>query len=226
MGAPQPVKSAAGGPLGTVADMATWYSADLHFGHVNISRYSGRPYDDVEAMNVDILDRFAERVSPEDTLVLLGDVAMGRLDDTVPLLGLLPGRRILVPGNHDKCWRGRGEKAARHHALYAAVFDEIWHDPDPVTLNGQRALLHHFPFRGSGDPNFPERYAEHRPVDRGEWLIHGHVHEKWRQRGRMINVGVDAWGGYPVSSEELAELIDAGPRDLPRLAWDGTTPTA
>jgi len=35
----------------------------------------------------------------------------------------------------------------------------------------------------------------------------------------MINVGVDAWGGYPVPEEELAALIKAGPRDLEVLPW-------
>lgn len=199
--------------------MATWYSADLHLGHANISRYSGRPYDDVETMNTAIIERFASLVQPDDTLILLGDVAMGHLDDTVPLISLLPGKRILVPGNHDKCWRGHGDKATRHDALYASVFDEIWHDPSPVNLNGKHTLLHHFPFRGAGDHTATERYAEHRPIDRGEWLVHGHVHEKWRQRGRMVNVGVDAWGGYPVNSEELTQLIAIGPRDLPRLEW-------
>jgi calcineurin-like phosphoesterase family protein len=35
----------------------------------------------------------------------------------------------------------------------------------------------------------------------------------------MINVGVDAWGGRPVSEEALCELIDAGPGDLAPLPW-------
>lgn len=42
---------------------------------------------------------------------------------------------------------------------------------------------------------------------------------KWRQRGRMINVGVDAWVGQPVSEETICELIEAGPRDLLPLPW-------
>ena len=41
------------------------------------------------------------------------------------------------------------------------------------------------------------RYIEHRPDDDGGWLLHGHVHEKWRQNGRQINVGVDAWNFAP-----------------------------
>lgn len=47
----------------------------------------------------------------------------------------------------------------------------------------------------------------------------GNVHESWRQRGRMTNVGVDAWAGQPVDEETLCALIDAGPRDLPPQPW-------
>lgn len=200
--------------------MATWYSSDLHLGHVNIVSYCDRPYADVHEMNEDLVRRFSERVRPEDTLVLLGDVAMGRLEETVPLLAQFPGRLVLVPGNHDKCWVGRGAKAAKAEELYLSVFDEIWHAPDPVEVGGRRALLHHFPFRGSGDHTAVERYSEFRPVDTGEWLLHGHVHNVWRQRGRMINVGVDAWGGYPVSESDLEALLAVGPADLPCLEWN------
>jgi calcineurin-like phosphoesterase family protein len=36
----------------------------------------------------------------------------------------------------------------------------------------------------------------------------------------MINVGVDAWGGDPVSEAQVVELIEAGPRDLPTVPWE------
>ena len=41
------------------------------------------------------------------------------------------------------------------------------------------------------------------------------------QRGRQMNVGVDAWGGRPVAESEIAELVLAGPADLGPLAWKG-----
>jgi hypothetical protein len=45
----------------------------------------------------------------------------------------------------------------------------------------------------------------------------GHVHERWRQRGRMINVGVDAWDCGPASEAELAAMIGGGPIELAPL---------
>ena len=63
----------------------------------------------------------------------------------------------------------------------------------------------HFPYRG--DSHDHDRFVAHRPVDRGAWLLHGHVHERWQERDRMINVGVDAWDYRPVAEEQLAGLI-------------------
>lgn len=48
----------------------------------------------------------------------------------------------------------------------------------------------------------------HRPVDDGEtWLLHGHVHERWRQAERMINVGVDVWEYRPVAEGTLESVL-------------------
>jgi len=75
---------------------------------------------------------------------------------------------------------------------------QLHHGEIALVLPGRISVLaYHFPYRG--DSHDHDRYREHRPADEGAWLLHGHVHERWRQRGRMINVGVDAWGGYPVT---------------------------
>ena len=56
------------------------------------------------------------------------------------------------------------------------------------------------------------------------WLLHGHVHEKWRQQGRMVNVGVDVWDFTPIAEDVITGRMDAtpgasscipGPRDDP-----------
>jgi calcineurin-like phosphoesterase family protein len=52
-----------------------------------------------------------------------------------------------------------------------------------------------------------QRYSQFRPIDKGQWLLHGHVHEKWLHRKRMINVGVDVWNFTPVSEAQITELM-------------------
>ena len=84
-----------------------------------------------------------------------------------------------------------------------------------MTVGGHDVLACHFPYRG--DSQGLDRYPQARPPDTGGWLLHGHVHELWRQHQRMINVGCDAWDCRPVDEATLAALIEAGPGDLPPL---------
>jgi calcineurin-like phosphoesterase family protein len=193
--------------------MTTWFTSDLHFGHANVIGYSSRPFADVEEMNEALATRWNERVSPSDTVWVLGDFALGRISDTLPLVGLLNGTKILVAGNHDRCWAGhrKGSEAWTYRYL-AAGFSEVRQGAVDLSVGGHHALACHFPY--SGDSHDHDRYGEARPIDRGTWLLHGHVHERWRVRQRMINVGVDAWGQAPVSEAQLAALIAAGPADI------------
>jgi calcineurin-like phosphoesterase family protein len=66
----------------------------------------------------------------------------------------------------------------------------------------------HFPYHG--DSHDRDRFDEWRPADHGEWLLHGHVHEKWQVDGRQINVGVDVWDYAPVEASTLREVVHAG----------------
>lgn len=66
------------------------------------------------------------------------------------------------------------------------------------------------PYRFSG---MAEGYAQEpkhlnfRPEDDGMWLLHGHIHEKRKTKGRMINVGVDVWDFYPTPITEIEKII-------------------
>jgi calcineurin-like phosphoesterase family protein len=76
-------------------------------------------------------------------------------------------------------------------------------------IGGQPVLLSHYPYLGSGDSRVdrPDRYEWLRPVDAGLPLIHGHVHTRWKVRGRMFNVGVDVNDFTPVAEEELRDWL-------------------
>ncbi len=198
--------------LGT---MTTWFSADLHFGHANIIEYSGRPFADVEEMNLALIERWNERVHPGDTVWVLGDVALGHIDDSLPLVGALHGHKLLLTGNHDRCWAGHRRRVEEWTERYlAAGFAEIHQGEITLRAGDRDVLACHFPYRG--DSHDHDRFVDQRPVDRGAWLLHGHVHERWRQHDRMINVGVDAWDCAPVDEATISALIAAGPNDLPR----------
>ena len=70
--------------------MTRWFTADLHFGHANIIRYCDRPWPDVDAMDRGLINRWNATVADDDEVWVLGDVAMGRIDDSLRLIGELP----------------------------------------------------------------------------------------------------------------------------------------
>jgi len=197
--------------------MTTWFTSDLHFGHANIIEYSGRPFNSVDHMNRALIERWNALVQPADTVWVMGDVAMGRIVDTLPLVRQLAGHKLLLAGNHDRCWDGHGPKAAEWLERYEdAGFEEIHQGTIELNVGGHDVLACHFPYRG--DSQELDRYPEARPIDEGRWLVHGHVHEQWRQHDRMINVGCDAWAWRPIDTATIVALIEAGPNDLEPLS--------
>jgi calcineurin-like phosphoesterase family protein len=199
-----------------LSDMTVWFSSDLHFGHANIIKYCERPFNDVGHMNQALISGWNEVVQPGDTVWVLGDVSLGSIEDSLALVGRLNGSKLLVAGNHDRCWPSHGPKAMRWIDRYLeAGFAEIMPNEVSLTVGTIEVRMCHFPYRG--DSHDADRYVDERPADHGGWLLHGHVHERWRQRDRMINVGTDAWNFRPVSDHEIAKLIEAGPQSLAPL---------
>lgn len=183
--------------------MNTWFTSDQHFGHKNIITYSKRPFADVDEMTEELVRRHNERVRPDDVVYQLGDFSMS--DRYVrPLLERLNGRHILIPGNHDdchSCHRGFEGATIRYLKLgFAQVLQRTTLD-----FEGEVVKVEHLPYLGSGE--FKEKYLEHRPIDDGRWLLHGHVHDAWKVRRRMINVGVDQWNYAPVHWDEILQVI-------------------
>ena len=190
--------------------MARWFTSDLHLGHTNIIEYCDRPFQSVGEMNAALIARWNEAVAADDEVWVLGDVAMGRMDETLPLVGELAGRKTLLTGNHDRCWNPKGRDrdtvSEWRGRYYRAGFERIVDGCIDVGLGDRDVRACHFPYRG--DSQGHDRYLEHRPVDDGAtWLLHGHVHESWRVAERMINVGVDAWDFRPVGEQALINLI-------------------
>lgn len=193
--------------------MTTYFTADLHLGHERVVNW--RPFDSLDHMHSEIIRRWNAIVRPDDLVWILGDVVMGRRAETLKLVGLLNGKKQLIPGNHDYChpiaFPGRPDKVERWKGEYEAAGMTVW--PYGVVggglVNDWDVVMCHFPV--SGDHTAEERFTEYRPkLDDGWWLLHGHVHGSMGQvhDGRQIDVGMDAWGFTPVSEGELAELMD------------------
>lgn len=81
-----------------------WFTSDTHFGHENVLKFTGRPWETIWQMNDAIVDSINGRVAVDDELYILGDFSFKMTaQDAYALRKRIACRRIhLVPGNHDK----------------------------------------------------------------------------------------------------------------------------
>jgi calcineurin-like phosphoesterase family protein len=203
-----------------------YYTADWHLGHERIIDLCDRPFGSVAEMNDAIITGVNEEMRPVDTLVILGDLAMGKLEETLKLLRAIKAARIwVIPGNHDRWSLAYGHRGAKEtlrikrglwRVQYEAAHRHLRAEPDLVPsawstrVGGRRVLLSHYPY--VGDSQTEDRYRPLRPRDTGLPLLHGHVHGRWRVgrvdgETRMLNVGVDVWNYRPVPEWLVADWL-------------------
>jgi calcineurin-like phosphoesterase family protein len=184
----------------TSGESEVWFTADQHYGHKNIIEFCNRPFTDLHHMHKELTTRHNDLVKDDDVVWHLGDFAMDhRLVPTI--LSKLRGKHVLVAGNHDKCHpcHKRHQHFVQKYLQYG--FATVWTN----TVYREEFILNHLPY--AGDSAHEPRYPEWRPKDEGGWLLHGHVHELWKVKDRMINVGVDQWDYAPVSVKEVRRLV-------------------
>lgn len=211
-----------------------WFSSDWHLNHANILRFTGRPFRDLDHMRESFIHTINSTVGLDDELWLLGDMCMGSLDESLPALRRLNVSRIVfVAGNHDRVHPYYGNKHTKFLPLYqeATGLTEFILTGTTLELDGgPEVVVNHFPypspennragFSAATGTTVEDKFARWRPVDTGGWLLCGHVHSAWRQDGRQINVGVDAWAGQPVPETTILDLIHNGPARLPSIDWN------
>lgn len=187
-----------------------FFTSDQHYSHKNIIQYSNRPFSCIEEMNEELVRRHNEVVSSIDTVFHLGDFSLHHRNVT-EYLPRLKGEHHLIVGNHDHChpvhYKNNLEKKERFLKIYRdAGFKSISIEDEMVFVSlKERVKFHHMPYYA--DHTQEVRYKEFRPVDTGQWLLHGHIHDLWKTREKMINVGVDVWDYRPVSIEQIKAIM-------------------
>ena len=78
-----------------------YFTADQHFYHENIIKSVGRSFANAEEMNHVLIQKWNERVAPEDEVYILGDISLKRYLAVSMILEQLNGKKYLVKGNHD-----------------------------------------------------------------------------------------------------------------------------
>lgn len=77
-----------------------WVWSDHHLFHKNICRYGERPFETLDQMHQTMIDR-AQMVRPDEFLLFGGDLSFSDLSATRDWMRQIPGRKVLLLGNHD-----------------------------------------------------------------------------------------------------------------------------
>ena len=170
-------------PARQLEDERAWVWSDLHIGHRNILGYAKRPFADVEAMDASLYANWEATVGADETLIFVGDVAMGEAlaPRTWQRIRSGPGRtKQLVFGNHDLSGSGR---------LRVAGFDDIC------------SVL-----CADGDPPLAFTHLPLAEVPAGCINVHGHTHDEPPGRSPHINVSVEQIDYRPLALPRIRAL--------------------
>ena len=159
-----------------------WIWSDLHLGHDETISYFGRPFENPRQMDDALFASWKRTVTPGDTIICLGDVAVtGLWGTSLRRLRRAPGRKILVIGNHEINRLGE------------------------VDIDGFDAV--HSTLHASGDPPLLLTHMPLRNVPEGCVNVHGHVHNRQSPScTQHINVSVEQLRYRPRPWEAIRAL--------------------
>lgn len=194
--------------------MANWFTSDQHFGHKNILEYCDRPFSNLDEMREALIANHNSVVQDDDFVWHLGDFSLHPryVEEVLPRL---KGRNQLIAGNHDHVFHNFTTRTERY---LKAGFESVGRF-GLIHIEGRQILLSHLPYEPlAGDKDMDRRFLELRPNDSGMWLLHGHEHGTYKQRRKMIDVGVDNWDYFPVHEGLISYLIRCYEHSLQNLA--------
>ncbi len=192
-----------------------FFTSDPHLEHEHVATTRG--FSTTAAHDAELAYRWDATVRPEDDVWVTGDVCVGGSALTKRALEWVnrrPGVKHLVPGNHCRV-HPHNRDAHRWQRTYLEVAFESVQPFARRRIDGQDVLLSHFPYVGDSGPY--DRYTQYRLPCEGLPIIHGHTHSRSRFSTAtygpaeipvpQVHVGVDAWDGYPVRLEAVAEVL-------------------
>lgn len=156
-----------------------WFTADWHFDHDHIIDYCKRPFKNAHDMNHVITDKYNSRVNDGDIVYVVGDVSLLKSSFLIERhLKRLKGTKFLILGNHDK--------------LGPFEYVDIGFVSVHTALEKEGMIMVHDPAVSC--------------IDRNKLFLCGHIHELFKVKKNVINVGVDVWDFFPVSLTQIIEV--------------------
>lgn len=193
-----------------------WFSADLHFWHKNIIKYSLRPWlddvgkeillrlnqgdpdadeqwqkhrvptENVEAMNEALMVNWNALVDVDDDVYYLGDFAFANIEQMREIIGCLNGNIHFIKGGHDK-----KIEQVRDCFVWIRDYYELNIKDDDANRGSQLIVMCHCAFRVWNKSHY------------GSWSCAAHSHNSClairadeTSGGLCLDVGVDSAAYY------------------------------
>ncbi|MEY4933903.1 MAG: hypothetical protein RIS64_262 [Bacteroidota bacterium] len=143
-------------------------------------------------MNEVMIQRWNEKVAPDDEVYHLGDVALKSAGSLKKLLERLNGKIYLIAGNHESAALGCSERFEWIKDYFELTL------PDADAPRGQQLMvLFHYAMR--------VWHAGHY----GTWHLYGHSHGNLPddETSLSFDVGVDCHDFYPLSYQDVKNIM-------------------
>lgn len=121
--------------------MKTYLLSDTHLKHEAMKTYCLRPSNFTELTHKNVMNT----LKPEDLLLHLGDVGIGKYEDWEWMVRTWPCKKVLVRGNHDRnhsCgwWMDHGFDFVCDSMIYRGVW--LTHEPAKALPDGTQFNVH------------------------------------------------------------------------------------
>lgn len=178
-----------------------YYIADIHLRDESIFIKCKRPYNDIFEYEKELNLRWNKKVTPFDTVYVLGDIALEGCTEAIDIFSKLNGHKHLIIGNHDE--------NLSEYIKRSGLFDSV-NFISLISDAGRKVCLCHYPL------------MDWMEFNRNGYHVYGHVHNKTAANGEAyhqikeyykdklaFNCGVDVVGFEPVTLNELIKLKEA-----------------
>lgn len=167
--------------------MNIFFTADTHFNHKNIIKYSKRPFQTIEEMNEKLIENWNNKVKDNDEIYHLGDFGFKKIDDSIEIVKKLNGKKYLIIGNHDRSLN----KEFKSYFEFVKKFYVLNYQSNDIVL------YHYF-----HSPWYKD--------NENSILLHGHSHGKMvHPIGlKTLDVGVDCNNYNPFSFDEICKILN------------------
>lgn len=164
-------------------------TGDQHFNHEKIIHHCQRPFKDVDEMNETIIINWNSKIRENDLVYCLGDMVWA--GDAKEILDRLNGKIIYVPSM---------EYTHELALKYKDRFEEI---SPLITIELQKYQTYltfcHYCFR-----TWPKSHYN-------SWSVFAHSHGRLKPIGKSHDAGVDNNKFFPLSFDEIAEIMKDRP---------------